>query len=534
MWLSSTAFKISPLLRAYKPTTIQENPVQGSAKGSNLLHLDSFRTQRQGKIEISEALQLAMDHMNYGVTLIRPNEKNALLEHLPPEKAFEHLQNAKTVVFGDSHGNGLGFIENMLMFGMLKVKNQEQYKAFLDIYEELEANNRPSYKMFIETRDKEDYTYTEKMKQLDQAWLKKGGETLQAGRLLKLIKLLPDAIEVDKKAVQNKKAICVGDELGDRGPSDWILLEVLAMIRAHKNAKDDTLVFNLSNHATGYFYSGPKSVSKTLATLAQERQNFLTHPIASKKGIKSLYNTRSMGETYSGFNALPDGDKKTEAFNRYQDLLKKQYMNHKLIHQEGHVVTTHAFVSKETEQKWRDFLHSLDPQTFSDKDTSLHLQSGEAYQKTIAKINALTHDYLIYQMANQKQKEGTVSNLTEQTLDALGNLIYHTVDEREKPKQPHWLHGGFQNLEEAGFVPPADLCNGKTPHRIYGHTGKKDEPANNHLDLVNSDEAPFLKKLWVSCVNHTVRKYEEWQNLYVRKKGKDGKPHKENPIVIIE
>jgi hypothetical protein len=235
-----------------------------------------------------------------------------------------------------------------------------------------------------------------------------------------------------------------------------------------------------------------------------------------------------MGETYSVFNALPDGDKKTEAFNRYQDLLKKQYMNHKLIHQEGHVVTTHAFVSKETEQKWRDFLHSLDPQTFSDKDTSLHLQSGEAYQKTIAKINALTHDYLIYQMANQKQKEGTVSNLTEQTLDALGNLIYHTVDEREKPKQSHWLHGGFQTIEEAGFVPPADLCkdklgNYKTPHLVYGHTGgsgKDTKPANGLLDK--------LIDLLVSCINHKARKYEDWQNLYVRN------TDKENPIVIIE
>ncbi len=535
MWLSSTAFKISPLLRAYNPT-VQENPVQGPAKGSNVLHLDSFRTQRQGQMPISEALQFAMDHMNYGFTLIRPNEKKPLLKRLPPEDAFEHLQNATTIHIGDSHGNGLLFIENMLMFGMLKVKNQESYKAFLDVYQALEEHNRPSYKMFIETREKGDFTYTEEMKQLDQEWLKKGGEPTQAKhpqkggelaqaeRLLKLIELLPDAIEVDESAVQKKKAICVGDELCDRGPSDWILLEVVKMIREHENAKDDTLVFNLSNHAID-FYKAPQSVGKDLAILAKEREDFLNDPIRAKKGIKSLYNTRSMWDTYRWITALPEGEEKTKLFEEYQTLLKKQYESHTLIHQEGHVVTTHAFVSKQTEQKWRDFLHSLDPVAFSDKDTSLHLQSGEAYQKTIAKINELTRAYLAYQMTDQEQKEGILEQLNDETLKFLGELISHTANEREKPKQPHWAHGGFQSLEEAGFVPPADLCNGKTPHRIYGHTGKKEEPANGMLDK--------LKGLWVSCINHTVRKYEDWQNLYVRKTVKKRKPHTENPVVII-
>ena len=519
MWLSSSAFSFNPTPYASKHWE-EKNRLQAPCPPKNLLHLDSFRQQRQGKNDISKALQFVMKQMNYGLTLIRPDQEASLLERLHPQDALEHLQIAKTVVFGDSHGSGLMFIENMLMFGMLKVKNKKAYEAFLDAYKALEEHSRPSYQMFIKTRDGKDYTYTEEMERLDQEWLGARGELAQAGRLIEARRHLKDAIEVDKKAIQNKKAICVGDDLKDRGLSDLLLLVAVEMIRAEN---PNALVFNLSNHATGYFFSGPKSVGKALATLAQERENFLNDHIRGKKGIKGLYATRSMGDTYRWINALPDGEEKTKLFEEYQDLLRKQYEAHTLIHQEGHVVTTHAFVSKETEQKWRDFLHSLDAQAFSDKDTSLHLQLGEAYQKTVARINALTHDYLHYQMGNQKAR--TLSNLSDETLNELGDLIFHTVDEQEKPKQSHWLHGGFQSLEEAGFVPPAGLCNGKTPHRIYGHTGTKDEPANGLLDK--------LFGLGVSCLNHTVRKFEDWQNLYVRKLGKQGKPHKENPVVII-
>ena len=269
-------------------------------------------------------------------------------------------------------------------------------------------------------------------------------------------------------------------------------------------------------------------MGKALATLAQERENFLNDHIREKKGIQGLYATRSMGDTYRWINALPDGDVKTKLFEEYQDLLRKQYESHTLIHQEGHVVTTHAFVSQATEKAWRHFLHRLDAKEQPFIDTPLREQSGEAYQKTVARINDLTHDYLVYQMGNEKT--GTLSNLPDETLNELGDLIFHTVDEREKPKKPYWPHGGFQSLEEAGFVPPADLCkdesgNYKTPHRIYGHTGTKDEPANGLLDK--------LIGLGVSCLNHTVRKFEDWQNLYVRKPGKQGKTHKENPVVII-
>jgi hypothetical protein len=487
--------------------------------------LDSFRLQRQGKNDISKALQFAMEQMNYGFTLIRPDQEASLLERLHPQDALEHLQKAKTVVFGDSHGNGLMFIENMLMFGMLKVKNKEAYEAFLKAYKALEEHSRPAYQMFIETRNEKKLTYNKAIKQCDEEWLKNGGELAQAGRLIEAIGHLKNAIEVDKEAIQKKKAICVGDELKDRGLSDLLLLVAVKMIRAEN---PNALVFNLSNHATGYFFSGPKSVGKALATLAQERENFLNDHIREKKGIQGLYATRSMGDTYRWINALPDGEEKTTLFKEYQDLLRKQYESHTLIHQEGHVVTTHAFVSQATEKAWRHFLHRLDAQTFSDKDTPLHLQSGKAYQETVARINDLTHDYLVYQMGNEKT--GTLSNLPDETLNELGDLIFHTVDEREKPKKPYWPHGGFQSLEEAGFVPPADLCkdesgNYKTPHRIYGHTGTKDEPANGLLDK--------LIGLGVSCLNHTVRKFEDWQNLYVRKPGKQGKPHKENPVVII-
>jgi hypothetical protein len=487
--------------------------------------LDSFRLQRQGKNDISKALQFAMEQMNYGFTLIRPDQEASLLERLHPQDALEHLQNAKTVVFGDSHGNGLMFIENMLMFGMLKVKNKEAYEAFLKAYKALEEHSRPSYQMFIETRNEKKLTYNKAIKQRDEEWLENDEERLQAGRLIEARRHLKDAIEVDKKAIQNKKAICVGDELKDRGLSDLLLLDAVEMIRAEN---PNALVFNLSNHATGYFFSGPKSVGKALATLAQERENFLNDHIREKKGIQGLYATRSMGDTYRWINALPDGEQKTELFEEYQDLLRKQYEAHTLIHQEGHVVTTHAFVSQTTEKAWRHFLHRLNATEQPFIDTPLREQSGKAYQETVAKINTLTHDYLVYQMGNQKA--GTLSNLPDETLNELGDLILHTVDEREKPKQSHWLHGGFQSLEEAGFVPPADLCkdesgNYKTPHRIYGHTGTKDEPANGLLDK--------LIGLGVSCLNHTVRKFEDWQNLYVRKPGKQGKPHKENPVVII-
>jgi hypothetical protein len=524
MWLSSTAFSFNPTPYASKHLE-EKNRLQAPCPRKNLLHLDSFRQQRQGKNDISKALQFAMRRMNYGITLIRPDQEASLFERLHPQDALEHLEKAKTVVFGDSHGNGLMFIENMLMFGMLKVKNKTAYEAFLNAYKALEEHSRPSYQMFIKTRDGKEYTYTEEMKQLDQEWLGARGELAQAGRLIKARRHLKDAIEVDTIAVKKKKAICVGDEINDRSPSDLLLLCAVKMIRAEN---PDALVFNLSNHATGFFYLGPKSVGKDLATLAQDRQNFSENPSFVQKGIKGLYTTRSMGDTYRWINALPNGEEKTTLFKEYQDLLRKQFESHTLIHQEGHVVTTHAFVSQATEKAWRHFLHRLDAQTFSDKDTPLREQSGEAYQETIARINALTHDYLVYQMGNQKA--GTLSNLPDETLNELGDLILHTVDEREKPKQSHWLHGGFQSLEEAGFVPPADLCkdesgNYNTPHRIYGHTGTKDEPANGLLDK--------LFGLGVSCLNHTVRKFEDWQNLYVRKPGKQGKPHKENPVVII-
>ena len=523
MWLSSTAFSFNPTPYASKHLE-EKNRLQAPCPPKNLLHLDSFRTQRQG-LSSEKSAKLVMEYMNYGITLIRPNEKESLLERLHPQEALEHLQKAKTVVFGDSHGNGLMFIENMLMFGMLKVKNKEAYKAFLKAYKDLEEHSRPLYKMFIETRDKKKPTYTEEMERLDQEWLGARGELAQAERLIEARRHLKDAIEVDKKAIQNKKAICVGDDLKDRGLSDLLLLDAVEMIRAEN---PNALVFNLSNHATGYFFSGPKSVAKDLATLATEQKNFLDDHIRGKKGIKGLYATRSMGDTYRWINALPDGEEKTKLFEEYQDLLRKQYEAHTLIHQEGHVVTTHAFVSQTTEKAWRHFLHHLDSTEQPFIDTPLREQSGEAYQKTVAKINALTHDYLVYQMGNEKT--GTIKDFNEKTLNFLSRLIFHTVDEREKPKQSHWLHGGFQSLEEAGFVPPADLCkdesgNYNTPHRIYGHTGTKDEPANGLLDK--------LFGLGVSCLNHTVRKFEDWQNLYVRKLGKQGKPHKENPVVII-
>lgn len=532
MWLNSTAFSFNPTPYASKHLE-EKNRLQAPCPRKNLLHLDSFRQQRQGEMPISEALQFAMKKMNYGFTLIRPDQEASLLERLHPQDALEHLQKAKTVVFGDSHGNGLMFIENMLMFGMLKVKNKEAYEAFLKAYKDLEKHNRPSYQMFIKTRNKKDYTYTEEMKRLDQEWLDAEGELDQAKGLIKAIGHLKDAIEVDTIAVKKKKAICVGDDLKDRGLSDLLLLVAIKMIRAEN---PNALVFNLSNHATGYFYLGPKSVAKDLVTLARERKEILNDPIRTKNGIKSLYTTRSMGDTYCWINALPDGDVKTKLFEEYQDLLRKQYASHTLIHQEGHVVITHAFVSQATEKAWRDFLHSLDAQAFTDKDTPLHLQSGEAYQKTIARINDLTHDYLVYQMGNEKT--GTLSNLPNEKLNELGDLIFHTADEREKPFHPPMIHGGFRSLEEAGFVPPADLCkdesgNYKTPHRIYGHTGKKNEPANNRLDLVRSEEPSSLKTLLVSCLNHTVRKYETLKNLFKMKIGVDEKPHKENPVVII-
>ncbi len=521
MWLSSTAFKISPLLRSYK-TTAQESPVQGSAKASNLLHMDSFRTQRQG-LSSKKSAKLVMKYMNYGITLIRPNEKESLLERLHPQRALEHLQKAKTVAFGDSHGNGLMLAENLVMFGLLNITNKKSYLKYLNAYRELEENARPVYKKFIEIRDKtKDYTYTPEMQAEDQKWQDEGGEVAQAKRLLKLIELQKQAFCVNREGIKTKKAIFVGDELCDRAPSDWLLLEVLAMIREHKDAKHDTLVFNLSNHAIDY-YKAPQSVGKDLASLAKERKDFLNDHIREKKGIKSLYGTRSMGDTYRWINALPDDEEKTTLFKEYQDLLRKQYESHTLIHQEGHVVTTHAFVSQATEKAWRHFLHRLDAQTFSDKDTPLHLQSGKAYQETVARINALTHDYLHYCMTGQQK--GSLEQFNTQQLNFLSRLIFYTVDEREKPFHPPMIHGGFRRLEEAGFVPPADLCNGKTPHRIYGHTGTKDEPANGLLDK--------LIGLWVSCLNHTVRKFEDWQNLYVRKPGKQGKPHKENPVVII-
>ncbi len=520
MWLSSTAFSFNPTPYASKHWE-EKNRLQAPCPPKNLLHLDSFRQQRQGKNDISKALQFVMEQMNYGITLILPDQEASLLERLHPQDALEQLQKAKTVVFGDSHGNGLMFIENMLMFGMLKVKDKEAYEAFLKAYNALEEHSRPSYQMFIKTRDGKDYTYTEEMERLDQEWLGARGELAQAGRLIEARSHLKAAIEVDKKAVKKKKAICVGDEINDRSPSDWPLLDAVRMIRAEN---PNALVFNLSNHATGFFYSGPKSVGKDLATLAKDRQNLSENPSFVQKGIKGLYTTRSMWDTYRWINALPDGEQKTTLFEEYQDLLRKQYEAHTLIHQEGHVVTTHAFVSQATEKAWRHFLHRLDAQAFSDKDTSLHLQSGEASQKTVAKINALTHDYLVYQMGNEKT--GTIKDFNEKTLNFLSRLIFYTVDEREKPFHPPMIHGGFRSLEEAGFVPPADLCKGKMPHRIYGHTGKKDEPANGLLDK--------LIGLGVSCLNHTTRKYEDWQNLYFRKTGKQGKPHKKNPIVIIE
>jgi hypothetical protein len=132
------------------------------------------------------------------------------------------------------------------------------------------------------------------------------------------------------------------------------------------------------------------------------------------------------------------------------------------------------------------------------------------------------------------EQKGTLEGLDDKTLKFLGTLISRTANEREKPFHPPMIHGGFRSLEEAGFVPPADLCNGKTPHRIYGHTGKKNEPANNRLDLVRSEEPSSLKTLLVSCLNHTSRQWETLKNLFKMEIGVDGKPHKKNPIVIIE
>jgi hypothetical protein len=427
------------------------------------------------------------------------------------------------------------------MFGLLNIKNEEAYDNYRMAFQEFEKNARPVYKKFIKIRKKtEDYTYTEEMQAKDQKWIKKGGEVKQAKRLLELIKLQEAAFCVNPEGIKTKKFWSKADDLCDRGPSDWLALEIITMIRDHKDAKDDTLVFNLSNHAINY-YKGPQSVGKNLTELAQERNDFFKDPILAEKGIKSYLNTRSMHETYQLFAAMPDGEEKTKALQRYRDLLQKQYESHTLIHQEGHVVTTHAFVSKETEQAWRFFLHRLDLQkpsntTFKEtlfRNTSLHLQSGEAYRETIAKINTLTKDYLIYQMTNQKSP--ALAELNDKELKKLAGLISHTANEREKPFHPPMIHGGFPSLEAAGFVPPEDLCKGETPHINYGHTGGNDkEPANGPFDTVLSEKAPFLKKLHISCINNNIRKYEEWQNLYVLKKGKDGKPHKENPIVIIE
>jgi len=253
MWLSSTAFlnRSPSTVKASRPLPLAYPPIYGA----NVLNLDSFRLQRQGKNDISKALQFAMEQMNYGFTLIRPDQEASLLERLHPQKALEHLQKAKTVVFGDSHGNGLMFIENMLMFGMLKVKNKVAYEAFLKAYKALEEHSRPSYQMFIETRNEKKLTYNKAIKQRDEEWLENGGELVQAGRLIEAIGHLKDAIEVDKEAIQNKKAICVGDELKDRGLSDLLLLVAVKMIRAEN---PNALVFNLSNHATGYFFQDLK------------------------------------------------------------------------------------------------------------------------------------------------------------------------------------------------------------------------------------------------------------------------------------
>jgi hypothetical protein len=231
------------------------------------------------KLKLNETQTFLESHLKYDISLGMP--EGSRHESLSPKEAIKLLANAKTVTHGDLHGNFLKAVELLGAQGLVSIKDTSKYVELEELISKylLYQDNVPPQQ--------------------------------KAEHLQKLMELYKGSIEITAEQLKGKRAIFVGDDVADRGPTDALTLMLFNDIR---EINKDAISVVYSNHADflieGYKYYKTKGIEvietqfrkqmgSAYYTLKLMEDVKTTHPSLVKE-LEKLYENHM--KTYELFN----------------------------------------------------------------------------------------------------------------------------------------------------------------------------------------------------------------------------------------